>query len=94
MSANISAVLGERANAVTIPNEAVFSSGRDAFVFLVKADSTVTRIPLTLGTRMEKEVEIVAGLDPDAIVVRAGHQKLFEGAKVLPVTSRPDSVTH
>jgi multidrug efflux pump subunit AcrA (membrane-fusion protein) len=91
MSANISAVLGERADAITIPNEAVFSSGRDAFVFLVKADSTVTRVPLSLGTRMEKDVEVIAGLEPDAIVVRAGHQKLFEGARVLPVTSQPDT---
>jgi len=91
MSANISAVLGQRADAVTIPSEAVFSSGRDAFVFLVKADSTVTRVPLTLGTRMEKQVEVLSGLDPDALVVRAGHQKLFEGARVLPVTSQPDT---
>jgi membrane fusion protein (multidrug efflux system) len=94
MSANISAVLGERTDAITIPNEAVFSSGRDAFVFLVKPDSTVTRIPLMIGTRMEKEVEVISGLEPEAMVVRAGHQKLFEGARVLPVASQADTALH
>jgi hypothetical protein len=33
-------------------------------------------------------VEVVEGLEPGARVVRAGHQKLFEGARVMPVTSR------
>ena len=50
MSANISAVLGERPNAITIPNEAIFGSGNQSFVFVVKADSTVARVALTLGT--------------------------------------------
>jgi hypothetical protein len=33
-------------------------------------------------------VEVVEGLEPGAQVVRAGHQKIFEGAKVMPVTSQ------
>ncbi len=91
MSANVSAVLGERDNALTIPNEAVFGSGNQSFVFVVKPDSTVTRIPLALGTRMADVVEVVDGLKPDMIVVRAGHQKLFEGGKVMPMPQQPDS---
>jgi membrane fusion protein (multidrug efflux system) len=85
MSANVSAVLGERANAVTIPNEAVFGSGNQSFVFIVKSDSTVARVPLTLGTRMSDVVEVLEGLKPGMTVVRAGHQKLFDGGKVVPV---------
>jgi membrane fusion protein, multidrug efflux system len=88
MSADVSAVLSERAEALTVPNEAVFVSGSDAFVFVVKADSTVTRRALTLGTRMADVVEVVSGLSPHEIVVRAGHQKLYETAKVMPVQSQ------
>ncbi len=88
MSANVSAVLGERPNALTIPNEAVFGSGNQSFVFIVKQDSTVARVPLTLGTRMSDVVEVVAGLQEGMTVVRAGHQKLFEGGKVMPMSSR------
>jgi membrane fusion protein (multidrug efflux system) len=91
MSANISAVLGERADAITIPNEAVFSSGNETLVFVVKPDSTVTRVALMLGTRTAQAVEVLSGLDAEAIVVRAGHQKLFEGARVMPTMSRVDS---
>lgn len=88
MSANISAVLSERQNALTIPSEAVFGSGNQSFVFIVKPDSTVVRIPLKLGTRMIDVVEVIEGLQPGMTVVRAGHQKLFEGGKVMPIRSQ------
>lgn len=87
MSANVSAVLRERPNAITIPNEAVFASGNQSFVFVVKPDSTAARVPITLGTRMSDVVEVVDGLDSGMKVVRAGHQKLFDGAKVMPVAT-------
>jgi len=88
MSANVSAVLSQRANAITIPDEAIFSEGDQSFVYIVKADSTVTRSALTLGTRLRGSVEVLKGLEPGMRVVRAGHQKLFEGAKVIPVASQ------
>ena len=85
MSANISAVLSERTDAITIPSEAVFANGNQSFVFVVKPDSTATRVAITLGTRLPDVVEVVKGLQPGETVVRAGHQKLFEGARVIPV---------
>ncbi len=88
MSANISAVLSERPNALTVPNEAVFGSGNQSFVFIVKPDSTVSRVPLVLGTRMPDVVEVLEGLKPGMTVVRAGHQKLFDGGKVMPMQTR------
>jgi membrane fusion protein (multidrug efflux system) len=89
MSANVTAVLGERPNAITIPNEAVFGSGNQTFVFVVKEDSTVTQTPVNLGTRLPDIVEVLEGLKPGMTVVRAGHQKLFEGGKVMPMSSQP-----
>jgi membrane fusion protein (multidrug efflux system) len=88
MSANVTAVLSERADALTVPNEAVFVEGNQAFVYVVKADSTVTRTALTLGSRTPEAVEVVQGLTPGMRVVRAGHQKLYEGAKVMPIQSQ------
>lgn len=89
MSANVTAVLSERADALTIPSEAVFAEGDQNFAFVIRPDSTVTRVALELGTRLPDQVEVVKGLDPGMQVVRAGHQKLFEGAKVIPITSQP-----
>jgi len=91
MSANISAVLSEHPNALTIPNEAIFGGGNQSFVFVVKPDSTVTRVPLTLGTRTPDVVEVLNGLQAGMVVVRAGHQKLFEGGKVNPVPAQKPS---
>jgi len=85
MSANVVAVLSQRADALTVPSEAVFVEGQQSFVYAVKPDSTVTRVAVSLGTRTPERVEVTSGLEPGARVVRAGHQKLFEGARVQPV---------
>ncbi len=92
MSADISAVLSQRANALTIPSEAVFAEGDQAYVFVVNSDSTVVRTAVSLGTRLPDAVEVLSGLKAGDRVVRAGHQKLLQlppGAKVIPVTSQP-----
>jgi membrane fusion protein (multidrug efflux system) len=91
MSANVAAVLEQRPSALTIPSEAVFVEGAQAYVYVVKPDSTVTRTAVTLGTRTRDVVEVLAGLSVDASVVRAGHQKLFEGARIMPVVNQPAS---
>lgn len=94
MSANVRAVLSERPGALTIPNEAVFASGNQSFAFVVQADSTVAQVPLVLGTRQAAAVEVVEGLQPGMQVVRAGHQKLFPGARVMPVASQSNAPAH
>ncbi|RPI06960.1 MAG: efflux RND transporter periplasmic adaptor subunit [Ignavibacteriae bacterium] len=92
MSASVSVVLNERPDAVTVPNEAVFANGDQSFVYVVKSDSTAARVPVTLGTRMTDVVEIVQGLTPGTEVVKAGYQKLFEGARVMPISSPAKSM--
>jgi membrane fusion protein, multidrug efflux system len=85
MSAGIVITLGAGREALTVPAEAVFSEGDRAFVYLVKPDSTVARTPVRLGVRLSDAVEVIEGITAGAIVVRAGHQKLYEGAKVAPI---------
>jgi len=85
MSADISVVLGERMKALTIPNESVFASGNQSFVFVINPDSSVKRVPVSLGLQLANVVEILSGLELGMQVVNAGHQKLFDGAKVIPI---------
>jgi len=89
MSADVRAVLAERPGAVTIPAEAVFAEGASNYVFRVNADSTVGRREVKLGARQEGRVEVTSGVAAGDRVVRAGHQKLFEGAKIAPVEAAP-----
>lgn len=92
MSADVSAVLSERKNALIIPDEAIFAEGDQNLVYVIKPDSSVTRTAVTLGTRLQGTVEVLKGLEPGMKIVRAGHQKLFEGAKVFPVTNQNAAV--
>ena len=85
MSANVSVVLAERPTALTIPAEAVFAEGNQSLVYVVNDDGSVARTAITMGTRLADSVEIVGGLSAGQRVVRSGHQKLFEGAKVMAV---------
>jgi membrane fusion protein (multidrug efflux system) len=87
MSANVSAILSERPRALTIPNEAIFANGNQSFVYIVKKDSTVTATPVTLGLQTPEIVEVINGLEDGMQVVRTGHQKLFNGARVMPINS-------
>lgn len=85
MSADVTAALGVRPQALTVPDEAIFSEGDQSFVYVVKPDSTVTRTVVVLGTRDSSRAEVSHGLKAGDRVVRAGYQKLFEGARVMPV---------
>ena len=85
MSANVSVILNEHTNALTVPNESVFANGNQSFVYIIKNDSTVAATPVTLGMQTPKVVEITSGLKDGMMVVRTGHQKLYDGAKVMPV---------
>ena len=87
MSANITAILSERPDALTIPNEAVFVNGDQSFVYVVNKDSTVSKAALTLGTRLADVVEVLQGLKSGTTIVRTGHQKLYDGARVQPISA-------
>ncbi len=86
MSADVSLILGSRESAVTISSEAVFAEGENFWVFLVEDDDTVTRRALRLGVRLPGTIEVLEGVSPGDRVVVGGHQKLFDGAKVTPVS--------
>jgi membrane fusion protein (multidrug efflux system) len=87
MSADVTVVLTQRPSALVIPSEAIFAQGDKLFVDVIKPDSSVVATPVELGIRMPEKVEVVAGLTEGQQVVRTGHQKLFPGAKVMPIPS-------
>ena len=89
MSADVRAILTERPG-VTVPAEAVFAEGDQNFVYRVGKDGKVQRVPVKLGIRQEGRVEVTTGLAPEDVIVRAGHQKLFEGAKVAVAGASPE----
>ena len=53
---------------------------------MVKADQTVSVRPLTVGPAADEQVVVLAGLQPDEMVVVDGADKLREGMKVKLIT--------
>lgn len=86
MSADVTATLGARPDALTVPDEAIFAEGNQNFVYVVRPDSNIVfRQAVVIGSRDSSRAEITQGLKPGDKVVSAGYQKLYEGAHVMPV---------
>lgn len=71
-----------RHGAVLAPTAAIQRGAQGTFVYLVKADKTVTVRPVKLGPTEGDTVAIESGLAPGELVVVDGADKLREGAKV------------
>jgi membrane fusion protein (multidrug efflux system) len=93
MFARVTTVFGECNQARVIPEEAIVPQGGKVFVIKV-VDSVDTANPgkvsqrteVKVGIRRPGRVEIVEGLEPDDVVVTAGHQRLQkDGTVVKPI---------
>jgi HlyD family secretion protein len=79
-------VIGERADAVTVPRGAVARLGGVAKVWVVSDDRAVPR-EVTTGLEGTENVEIVRGLTGGERVVARGHEGLYAGARVTDTTA-------
>lgn len=68
---------------LTIPRAAIIGSIQDAKVYVVKSDSTVMIKPITVGRTIDKNIEVVSGLNSGEEVVTAGQINLEEGKKII-----------
>jgi multidrug efflux system membrane fusion protein len=74
--------LGEKANAVLVPNQAIQSGQDGTFVYIVKQDQRVEVRPVTAGQRLGEETVVDKGLKPGETVVTEGTLRLVPGARV------------
>lgn len=84
MFARVAVIIGERANAIMIPEQAVVPMGNDAFVFRV-VDGKAAMVKVVIGRRSAGEAEIVSGLTADDLVVTGGQMKIRDGAPVAVI---------
>jgi membrane fusion protein (multidrug efflux system) len=69
--------------AIVVPEIAVVQVGTESFVYRVKADGTVERAVIALGSRRQGAVEVTSGLSAGERIVVEGTVKLREGARVV-----------
>ena len=82
--AGVRIVLDRHANAVLIPESAVFAEGDERYVYRI-VDGRAIRTKIELGQRRPGQVEVRKGLDPESVVVTAGQQKIHDGSRVTIV---------
>ncbi len=83
MFARVRLQVGEQAETLVLPEQAVFMQGEEQLVYRV-VDGRAVRTRVEIGQRREGKVEIVQGLSAEDAVVLAGWQRLRDGAPVRP----------
>ena len=91
MFVRVRVIIGERANALLVPEEAIVPLGEDFFVFRVD-NGTAKRVKVRTGLRRDAKVEIVEGLAGGDKVVTAGMRLSRDGQPVKIVGSRESGV--
>lgn len=67
---------------IIIPESALVPSENMHFVFVVNDENVVSKAQITIGQRTPGWVEVVAGLEPDQVIVVEGAMKIRSGSKV------------
>lgn len=84
MFARVRVIVGERAGALLVPEEAIVPLGDDFFVYTV-ADGKASRVRVKLGVRRESRVELLEGVKAGDRVVTAGMRVQRDGQPVRVV---------
>jgi membrane fusion protein (multidrug efflux system) len=97
MFARVSAVFGERPNAMVVPEEAIVPQGGRSFVVKVvagpnKDEFMSERVAVKIGLRQPGKVEILEGLTLEDTVVVAGQQRLQKDGTLVKVVDLSKAV--
>jgi multidrug efflux system membrane fusion protein len=89
---NARLLVQEKRGVTLVSNAAIQRNSQATYVYVVKADSTVTVRQIVIGTTEGDDSEVTSGLAPGEIVVMTGVDKLQEGSKVnaqIPAANSP-----
>jgi membrane fusion protein, multidrug efflux system len=78
-------------NATLVPTAAIQRGEQGTFVYVVKPDETVSAQPVSLGPSTPQEIVATKGVDPGAMVVTDGADRLKDGAKVKLAGAQPQN---
>jgi multidrug efflux system membrane fusion protein len=91
---NARMLVQEKHGVTLVSTAAVQRNSQATYVYVVKADSTVTVRSIAIGTTEGDDSEVTSGLAPGEVVVMTGVDKLEEGTKVnaqIPSANPPAS---
>jgi multidrug efflux system membrane fusion protein len=77
-------------NVITLPVAAIQRGPQGAFVFEVKPDHTVARLPVTVARQTETLAIVSTGLQPGKVVVTDGASRLTDGSHIQELNAIGD----
>jgi len=86
---NANLLLETRKNSTVVPTAAIQRGPQGAFVYVVKADSTVEARTVAISLTQGVVTVVASGVVPGDTVVTDGQDKLQTGSKVEPRTANP-----
>jgi len=89
MYANVSLVLEEQPNALTVPVEGIVREGDAATAFVVNSSGQIEERQVKLGLEGASRFQVLSGLRENELVVIGGRGKLRPGEKVQTKTVEP-----
>jgi membrane fusion protein (multidrug efflux system) len=92
MFARVRVIVGSRADALLVPEEAVVPLGEDFFVFRV-VDNKAERVPVKLGIRRHAQVELLEGVKTGDLIVVSGQLRLARDGMPVRVVGRAKGST-
>lgn len=84
VSVDLRIIVDEHKSVVTVPEQAVFKNG-DAWAVLLIENGRLVLRPVEIGLRNDQVVEIVQGLDKEAVVVAEPTNDLEAGQRARPL---------
>ena len=84
--ARVTLMLDERENAILVSEQAVFPRGDSQYVYKV-IDGKAVLTKVKTGLYRGGVIEVVEGLGPEDVIVKAGQMKIRDGSPVVPAGS-------
>jgi membrane fusion protein, multidrug efflux system len=88
MFVRVALALETHANAILVPEPAIWPQGQDSYVYRVVDDKAMLT-KIEIGQRRPGEVEVRAGLSPGDVVITEGQIKMRDGAPVTVLPNAP-----
>ncbi|WP_194776342.1 efflux RND transporter periplasmic adaptor subunit [Pararhodonellum marinum] len=82
MFVRIKYVLGSQADAMMVPAEAIIPDLEGYKVYIVNGEGRIEERKVTIGTRTDRRVQIVEGVEPGDLVLTTGVLQVREGMEV------------
>ena len=89
MYANVSLVLEEQPNALTVPVEGIVREGDNATAFVVNSAGQIEDRQVKLGLESATRFQVLSGLRENELVIVGGRSQLHAGEKVQTRTVEP-----